>query len=494
MSGTHDEFNTGKRRSLSISFLEQFLRQGQQGRLAALILGKLDALNRIATTFGRDRCEEFCAEYSARLRNILPPHTRIIRLSERRFAVFPHGKHDGLLSVGLFLNVPQLQAAQQKLMAMPVYKRGGYDGNVTFSFTVDIINDTDSPELVHWHGLAVSAIADGAEEQGSPLVPAHGRQRVSFTPTHPGTRWYHTHAMAMDDMSKGAYSGQFGFLYVEPKREPGNYDQEIFLAARHWEPRILHRGDPNNDWTVDYASASLGTRALGHGEPIRVKRGQRVLFRLLNADATRDLNLALPGHHFTVVALDGNPVPNPTKVDVLQIVVAERVDAIVEMNNPGVWVMGSTRDADRAMGLGVVVEYENQTGEPQWKAPTGSAWDYTAFGAVEGASPRVAKPWKPRCFEGPVGCQRFLTSSGWSKKAKSSRFARSKRSAGNPWPLMTRKPMRSQVSATSRATRSLPCGSPARKGPRSMVGTATGGMRGVLDQEAWESPASTTRS
>ncbi len=45
-------------------------------------------------------------------------------------------------------------------------------------------------------------------------------------------------------MSKGAYSGQFGFLYVEPKREPGNYDQEIFLAARHWEPRILHRGDP----------------------------------------------------------------------------------------------------------------------------------------------------------------------------------------------------------------------------------------------------------
>ena len=258
--------------------------------------------------------------------------------------------------------------------------------------TLDIINDTDSPELVHWHGLAVSAVADGAEEQGSPLVPAHGRQRVSFTPTHPGTRWYHTHAMAMDDMSKGAYSGQFGFLYVEPKREPGNYDQEIFLAARHWEPRILHRGDPNNDWTVDYASASLGTRALGHGEPIRVKRGQRVLFRLLNADATRDLNLALPGHQFTVVALDGNPVPNPTKVDVLQIVVAERVDAIVEMNNPGVWVMGSTRDADRAMGLGVVVEYENQTGEPQWKAPTGPAWDYTAFGAAEGASPRVAKP------------------------------------------------------------------------------------------------------
>lgn len=246
--------------------------------------------------------------------------------------------------------------------------------------TFDIMNDTDSPELVHWHGLAVSAKTDGAEEQGSPLIPPRGIQRVSFTPTQPGTRWYHTHAMAMDDMTKGAYSGQFGFLYVEPAREPGAYDQEVFLAARHWEPKITHRGDPQNDWTVDYGSATLGNHALGHGEPLRVKQGQRVLFRLLNADATRDLNLALPGHQFTVIALDGNPVPNPTKVDVLQIVVAERVDAIVEMNNPGVWVLGSTRDVDRNMGLGIVIEYENRTGEPQWKAPANAAWDYTVFG------------------------------------------------------------------------------------------------------------------
>ena len=84
---------------------------------------------------------------------------------------------------------------------------------------------------------------------------------VSFTPKPAGTRWYHTHSMAMDDVTKGAYSGQFGFLYVEPKSEPGNYDQEIFLASRHWEPKIIHRGDPNNDWNLDYASATLGDRA-----------------------------------------------------------------------------------------------------------------------------------------------------------------------------------------------------------------------------------------
>ncbi len=85
--------------------------------------------------------------------------------------------------------------------------------------TIDIFNDTDVPELVHWHGQTIPAKADGAEEEGSPFVPAHGHLRVAFTPKPAGTRWYHTHVMAMTDLARGAYSGQFGFLLVEPKSE-----------------------------------------------------------------------------------------------------------------------------------------------------------------------------------------------------------------------------------------------------------------------------------
>jgi FtsP/CotA-like multicopper oxidase with cupredoxin domain len=172
--------------------------------------------------------------------------------------------------------------------------------------SVDVFNDTDVPELVHWHGQHITAEADGAEEQGSPLVPAHGHLRVSFTLKPSGTRWYHTHAMAMNDVTREAYSGQYGFLLVEAKSQPGTYDQEVFLAGRHWNPSILHRGAPNNDWTVDYKFCTLGDRALGFGEPIRVRQGQKILFRI---HATRQLNLALPGHKFRLIALDGNPVP-----------------------------------------------------------------------------------------------------------------------------------------------------------------------------------------
>jgi FtsP/CotA-like multicopper oxidase with cupredoxin domain len=274
-----------------------------------------------------------------------------------------------------------------------VMKTVGYNGTVPgpllrmregVSTTVDVFNDTDTEELVHWHGLMVPADVDGAAEEGTPPVPAHGQRRYTFIPKPAGTRWYHTHNIAGTDLTRGMYSGQFGFLYIEPKSEPGNYDREVFLAVHQWEPSTaIHMGPPNNGLEVSYQYASFNGKMLGHGDPIRVRAGQRVMFRLLNASATDDLRLALPGHQFQVVALDGNPVLTPRSVSILQIGVAERIDAIVEMKQPGVWVLGSISDKDRQQGMGIVVEYADQTGEPQWVAPTREPWDYGIFGKTQ---------------------------------------------------------------------------------------------------------------
>ena len=253
--------------------------------------------------------------------------------------------------------------------------------------TMDVHNDSDVPELVHWHGLFVPSEVDGAMEEGTPMVPAGGSRQYSFTAQPSGTRWYHTHAFAGKDLRRSLYSGQFGFLYSEPKNNPGQYDQEVFIAAHQWNPEFVSMQDlrkgppPDNGLEVMYRAASFNDKALGHGEPIRVKTGERVLFHLLNASATDDVGLALPGHSFSVVALDGNPVPTPRPVSVLVLAPAERIDAIVEMNQPGVWVFGSTEDDMRAMGMGVVIEYSDQHGRPQWSKPLSSTWDYTVFGA-----------------------------------------------------------------------------------------------------------------
>ena len=262
--------------------------------------------------------------------------------------------------------------------------------------TIDVTNSSANPDIVHWHGLAIDSLNDGAMEEGSPMIPPGGKLRYTFTPQPLGTRWYHTHAGAGSDLARGTYSGQFGFLLVEGKPAPGDYDQEIFLAVHHWEPSFvpmaasMQAASANRTLTsgsdVGYKYATFNQHMLGAGEPIRVKQGQRVLMHLLNASATENVVLALPGHTFKVMAMDGNPVPNPRPVEVLSLAVAERIDAIVEMNAPGVWILGSTLAESRKMGLGIVVEYAGKTGAPDWTDPAPAAWDYIQFASATPAS------------------------------------------------------------------------------------------------------------
>jgi len=134
-------------------------------------------------------------------------------------------------------------------------------------------------------------------------------------------------------------------------------------------------------WDVRYRLASLNGKALGHGEPIRVKEGERILLHLLNASATENIQIALPGHKFLVQAMDAHRVPNPVLVSVLNLGVGERIDAIVEMKAPGVWILGSTDESVRGAGLGVVVEYAGRQGDPVWADVAAPDWDYTIFGS-----------------------------------------------------------------------------------------------------------------
>ena len=61
---------------------------------------------------------------------------------------------------------------------------------------VDIYNDTDRPEQLHWHGQFIPVNVDGATEEGTPFIPPHGMRREAFTPNPSGLRFYHTHVIA----------------------------------------------------------------------------------------------------------------------------------------------------------------------------------------------------------------------------------------------------------------------------------------------------------
>ncbi|HYA17530.1 MAG TPA: multicopper oxidase family protein [Bryobacteraceae bacterium] len=242
--------------------------------------------------------------------------------------------------------------------------------------SVDVINDTREPEMVHWHGFQIPPEVDGAHEEGTPMVQGKDKRRYTFTPQPAGTRWYHAHAMAGTHLNRGTYSGQFGMAIIEPRDNPGRYDQEVPILLHEWD--AYFSTDMMND--VEYRTFSINGKMLGAGEPIRVKRGQRILFRILNSSATGNHRLALAGHTFSVVALDGNAIAKPVEVPVLEMGPGERIDAIVEMKNPGIWILGEEDDRQRFGGAGIVVEYADATGGPKWIRPQPFVWDYLAFG------------------------------------------------------------------------------------------------------------------
>jgi FtsP/CotA-like multicopper oxidase with cupredoxin domain len=275
--------------------------------------------------------------------------------------------------------------------------------------TVEFHNDTDIAEVAHWHGQIIPSEVDGAIEEGTPVIPPRGVGRYSFVPGPAGLRFLHTHVTAGPDLSRGTYSGQAAAVYIEPKLHSGAYDREVFLVLKEFEPSWHRGGDMDMDFLsgeqnhelkrigiaadeknkrthkekgfeANFASFCINGKKLGFGEPIRVNSGERVLLHVLNASAGEMRSLALPGHTFRVLALDGNPVPTQAHVPVLWLGTAERISAIVEMRHPGVWVLGDLDDDDRRRGMGIVVEYAGQSGEPRWVKPKNDKWDYSVFG------------------------------------------------------------------------------------------------------------------
>jgi len=242
---------------------------------------------------------------------------------------------------------------------------------------IDVFNRTSVPEIVHWHGLEIPSEMDGAAEEGSPMIPPGTQFRYAFTPRPAGFRWYHTHSFAGHDLKRGGYTGQFGCFFIEFKSDAGAYDQEVFLALHDWNAYLVAGSDSSME--PGYGYSTIDDRMLGFGDPLKVREGQRILLHLLNASAGLIHWLALAGHELTVVAMDGNPVSTPSPVPAIRVGPAERIDVIVTMNRPGVWILGETRDAMRKAGMGIVVEYANQQSKPRWIDPPEMSWDYRHF-------------------------------------------------------------------------------------------------------------------
>jgi FtsP/CotA-like multicopper oxidase with cupredoxin domain/Cu/Ag efflux protein CusF len=238
------------------------------------------------------------------------------------------------------------------------------------------------PHTIHLHGTIHPNSMDGVPDiTQAPVMP--GQTFVyEFVARHPGTFWYHCHVQP----DVHVLMGLAGMFIIEPNRPHNNFRHLIVGAGRlpdlgraeieqgyrrEYSLVYMDIDDRLNGIPATYTDPQEIERRM-HREydstrrqpnifllngrafpftlrdtPIEVKSGEPVRLRILNAGA-RTIALHTHGHHPTLIALDGYPVPPGMRYtrDVFTILPAQRVDLELRpgsdrryASGPGVWLM-----------------------------------------------------------------------------------------------------------------------------------------------------------
>ena len=229
---------------------------------------------------------------------------------------------------------------------------------------ITLVNDLPEPTTIHWHGVPVPNGMDGVPEVSAPLVAPGGRFTYQFTAPAPGTYWYHPHFDSAAQIALGLY----GLLIVDPADGPSpNVQSELSLVIGEYgmESRTMALSPRGTDGGMGGSGmGGSGMGGSGMGGPsmggsgmgpmggellingktgpaipdLHVRRGTRVLFRMVNTG-----NMVHPMHvhgmHWTVTATDGFDLPAPYRKDTLPLNAGERYDAVLDADNPGIWMI-----------------------------------------------------------------------------------------------------------------------------------------------------------
>jgi FtsP/CotA-like multicopper oxidase with cupredoxin domain len=200
---------------------------------------------------------------------------------------------------------------------------------------VNVTNDGDLADTVHWHGLRLDNRYDGTHETQAP-IPVGGSfsYRVSFP--DPGLYWYHPHIRE----DYGQEMGLYGNILVEPA-DPDYWPpvhREVVLTL---DDVLLEDGKiaPFSRTETTYAAMGrYGTLLLVGGETelaMSAQRGEVVRLYLTNTANTRVFNVALPGGEMKLVGGDSGRLEREELVDSVTLGPSERAVVDVCFAEPG---------------------------------------------------------------------------------------------------------------------------------------------------------------
>jgi zinc transporter ZupT len=227
-----------------------------------------------------------------------------------------------------------------------IHVRAGDQVRVIFT------NHLPEPTTIHWHGIDVAPEMDGVPGFSQAAVQPGETFTYEFTADDPGTYIYHTHFDDFNQLDRGLY----GAVVVDEKT-PQPYDRDYLMLLSSW--RVFSGSE--NYFSINGKSYPLT-------KPYIVRSGDRVRIREINISGTEFHTMHIHGHKFTLVDVDGQPVPLAARQKMVTLTIGPgetRDIALVANAKPGTWMV-HCHVVDHMMnggmgpgGLITSIQYEN---------------------------------------------------------------------------------------------------------------------------------------
>jgi FtsP/CotA-like multicopper oxidase with cupredoxin domain len=204
---------------------------------------------------------------------------------------------------------------------------------------VDIENEGDMENTVHWHGLRLENRFDGTHETQEP-IPVGGRYTARVTFPDPGVYWYHPHVREDYNQELGLY----GNVVVTPSDPdywaPANRELTVTVDDILLEDGRVAAFD--RDETTYSAMGRFGDHLLTNGETdlqLQATVGEVVRFYFVNTANTRVFNVGFAGARMKLVGGDSGRVEREQFVEDVVLAPSERVVVDVLFETPGELVL-----------------------------------------------------------------------------------------------------------------------------------------------------------
>jgi FtsP/CotA-like multicopper oxidase with cupredoxin domain len=204
---------------------------------------------------------------------------------------------------------------------------------------IHVKNTLPETTSIHWHGLILPNEMDGPAKITQPPIPSGGQYTYEFTTQQSGTYFYHTHDHADRQQALGLYGG----LIIDPRDKPAepHADKEHVIQLQEWlkregltYPAMLMEGALPNYFTIN-------GKAYPSTEIVKMKVGETIKLRFIGSNNNFVHPMHVHGGPFTVVARDGETLPESAryKADTVNVGPGQRYDVIWEARRPGKWLV-----------------------------------------------------------------------------------------------------------------------------------------------------------